>query len=149
MKKVIWSIILTILLIGLVGCQIKTEDNTHKDSLSVEIIATNDANSYNGMPITLKPKAIGEYDKEIQYHWILKSDDDVEGFIVPEKGPQKEIINSGEPVELGLFKEVSWVEGTVIEFKVELQIEDKETSKIIATNEITIENNQGTYSIKQ
>lgn len=111
MKKVIWSIILTILLIGLVGCQIKTEDNTHKDSLSVEIIATNDANSYKGMPITLKPKAIGEYDKEIQYHWILKSDDDVEGFIVPEKGPQKEIINSGEPVELGLFKEVSWVEG--------------------------------------
>ena len=101
------------------------------------------------MPITLKPKAIGEYDKEIQYHWILKSDDDVEGFIVPEKGPQKEIINSGEPVELGLFAEVSWVEGTVIEFKVELQIEDKETSKIIATNEITIENNQGTYSIKQ
>lgn len=61
----------------------------------------------------------------------------------------KEIINSGEPVELGLFKEVSWVEGTVIECKVELQIEDKETSKIIATNEIIIENNQGTYSIKQ
>ena len=149
MKKVIWSIILSILLIGLVGFQIKTEDNTHKDSLSVEIISTNDANSYKGMPITLKSKLKGSYDKGLQYHWILKNDNDFEGFIVPEKGPQKEIINSGELVELGLFAEVSWVEGTVIEFKVELQIEDKETSKIIATNEIIIENNQGTYSIKQ
>lgn len=149
MKKVIRSIILSILLIGLVGCQIKTEDNTHKDSLSVEIIATNDdSNSFDGMPITLTPKIKGDYDKELQYHWILENDDEVEGFVVSEKGPQKEIINVGQPVELGLFAMVEWVEGTVIEFKVKLQVEDKETSEIIANNEITIENNQGTYSIK-
>lgn len=150
MKKVIRSIILSILLIGLVGCQIKTEDNTHKDSLSVEIIATNDtSNSFDGMPITLTPKIKGDYDKELQYHWILESDDDVEGFAVSGKGPQKEIINVSQPVELWLFAMVEWVEGTVIEFKVKLQVEDKETSDIIANNEITIENNQGTYSIEQ
>lgn len=61
---------------------------------------------------------------------------------------QKEIINSGESVELGLFAEVSWIEGTVIEFKVILQVEDKETSNIIATDEIIIENHSGFYSIR-
>ena len=35
---------------------------------------------------------------------------------------QKEIINSGESVALGLFAEVSWIAGTVIEFKVILQV---------------------------
>ena len=150
MKKDIRAIVLSILLISLVGCQIKTEDNTHKDSLSVEIIATNDdSNSFNGMPITLTPKIKGEYDKELQYHWIIKNDNDIEGFILPEKNLQKEIINSGEPVKLGLFALVNWVEGTVIEFKVNLQVEDKETSEIIATNEITIKNNQGIYTIKR
>ena len=156
MKKVIVLIILSILMIGLIGCKVKTEDNISKDipiedkdSLNVEIIATNDTNSYKGMPITLKPKIIGEHVKELQYHWILESDNDFEGFSLPEKGPQKEIINSGEPVEIELFAEVSWVQGTVIEFKVKLQVEDKETSDIIATNEITIKNNQGIYSIKQ
>ena len=44
---------------------------------------------------------------------------------------QKEIINSGESVALGLFAEVSWIAGTVIEFKVILQVEDKETSNIL------------------
>lgn len=148
MKKVIQSIILSTLLIGLGGCQIKTEDNTHKDSLSVEILATNDSDSFYGMPITLTPKVKGEYNKELEYHWILENDDDFEGFIVPDKGPQKEIINLGEPVELGLFAKVEWVEGTIKEFKVKLQVEYKETSDIIATNEIIVVNKEGVYSIK-
>ncbi|NLL30273.1 MAG: hypothetical protein GX258_04375 [Clostridiales bacterium] len=154
MKKIIGIIISSILMIGLIGCQDKrfnsiSEDIPikHKKSLGVEIIAANNPQSFEGMPITLKPKLKGEYDRELQYHWLLKNDGDIEGFILPEKGPQKEIINSGEPVELGVFAEASWVEGTVIEFKVELQVEDKETSEIIATNEITIQNNEGVYRL--
>ncbi|WP_294188365.1 hypothetical protein [uncultured Clostridium sp.] len=155
MKKVIELIILSILVIGLVGCDIKREENIANDikvednnNNSVEILANSDSDSFDGMPITLKSKLKGSYNKDLQYHWILKNDDDIEGFILPEKGPQKEIINSGESVELGLFAEVSWIEGTVIEFKVILQVEDKETSNIIATDEIIIENHSGFYSIK-
>ena len=156
MKKVVGLIILSILVIGLVGCDIKREENISNDikaqdnnEISVEIIATSASDSFDGMPITLKSKLKGSYDKGLQYHWILKNDNDFEGFIIPEKGPQKEIINSGEEVELGLFAEVSWVEGTVIEFKVVLQVEDKETSNIMATDEIIIENHAGIYRIKK
>ena len=37
---------------------------------------------------------------------VTKNDGD-RRIILPEKGPQKEIINSGEPVELGVFAEAS------------------------------------------
>ncbi|MDU5109391.1 MAG: hypothetical protein E6248_03015 [Clostridium sp.] len=155
MRKVIGIIILSILMLVVVGCQGNKTDNISNDiliedenSVRVEILATSDSDSLEGMPITLKPKVNGEHNKEIQYHWILKNDNDFEGFILQDNGPQKDIINSGEPVELGLFAMVEWVEGTVKELKVELQVEDKETSDIIATDEIIIENNQGTYSIK-
>lgn len=156
MKRVIELIILSILVIGLVGCDIKREENIanyikvedNNNDISVEILANSNSDSFDGMPITLKSKLKGSYNKDLQYHWILKNDDDIEGFILPEKGPQNEIINSGESVELGLFAEVSWIAGTVIEFKVILQVEDKETSNIIATDEIIIENHSGFYSIR-
>ena len=74
--------------------------------------------------------------------------EDFEGFVAPESGPLKEVVNSGEPVELGLFAEISWVEGTVIEFKVKLQVEEKDSSNIIAIDEITIENREGIYKIQ-
>lgn len=105
MRKVIGIIILSILMLVVVGCQDNTADNISKDipsrnknSLSVEILATNDSDSLEGMPITLKPKVNEEHNKEIQYHWILKNDNDFEGFILQDNGPQKDIINSGEPV---------------------------------------------------
>ena len=156
MKKGIVSIILTVLTISIVGCQVKTEDKIspniqveEKNNLSIEIIATNDSNSYDGFPIIFTPKVNGESDKELQYHWILETEYDFEGFVVSNKGPQKEIINLGEPVELGLSAEVSWIDGTLEESKVKLQIEDKETLDIIATDEVIIINKQGNYSIKE
>ena len=156
MKKVILSIILTVLTVSIVGCQGKTEDKIsqniqvkEKNNLSVEIIATNDSNSYEGLPIIFTPKVNGEYDKELQYHWILENEHTFQGLVTQNKGLQNEIINSGEPVELELYADVSWVEGTVEEYKVKLQIEDKETLDIIATDEIIVVNNQGTYSIKE
>jgi len=156
MKKVIVSIILTVLTISIVGCQVKTEDKIspniqveEKNNLSIEIIATNDSNSYKGLPVIFTPKVKGEYDKELQYHWILENDYAIQGLVTQNKGLQNEIINSGEPVEFGLIAEVSWVDGTIEEYKVKLQIEDKETSDIIATDEIIIINKQGIYSIKE
>gem|GEM_PF-1839154 len=164
MKKVIGLIILSTLMFVLVGCQSRTEDTVSKDTsieskdtssednkgtLTVEIIANNDSNSYKGLPIILKSKIEGEFDKVFQCHWILENNIDFEGFVISGKGPQKEIINSGEPVELGVFSEVNYIEGALNEFKVKLQVEDKETSDIIATDEIIIENKVGSYNIKQ
>lgn len=164
MKKVIGLIILSTLMFVLVGCQSRTKDTVSKDisiesndtsgednkaALTVEIIANNDSNSYKGLPIILKSKIEGKSEKVLQYHWILENNTDFEGFVISEKGPQKEIVNSGEPVELGVFAEVNYIEGALNKFKVKLQVEDKETSDIIATDEIIIENKVGYYSIKQ
>lgn len=164
MKKVIGLIILSTLMFVLVGCQSRTEDTVSKDisiesndtsgednkgTLTVEIIANNNSNSYKGLPIIFKSKIEGEYDKVLQYHWIVENNTDFEGFVISGKGPQKEIINSGESVELGVFAEVHYIEGALNKFKVKLQVEDKETSDIIATDEIVIENKGGSYNIKQ
>ena len=165
MRKIIATVIISALTFALVGCQGKTEnkDNVSKEisiesddilneenenTLNVEIIANGDSTSFSGMPINLTAKVTGEHNKDLQYHWILENDSDFEGFVVSTGGPQKEVVNLGDSVELGLFAEVSWVEGAVMEFNVKLQVEEKETSKIIATDEITIENHEGIYKIK-
>lgn len=161
MKKIVTLIIISTMIFTLVGCQSKSEGKetvsnevsikNNENTLNVKIIANGDSTTFSGMPINLTSKLTGEYDKDIQYHWILENnghDKQFEGFVAPESGPLKEIVNSGEPVELGLFAEVSWVEGTVIEFKVKLQVEEKDSSNIITTDEITIENREGIYKIK-
>lgn len=51
----------------------KKNDNT----IDVEIISKSDSTSLSGMPIKLTTEVTGEYDKDIQYHWILEND---EGF---------------------------------------------------------------------
>ena len=161
MKKVITIILMSTMLFTLAGCKNNSEDKKsvsenisikdNENTLNVEILAKEDSTTGNGMPINLSSKLTGEYDKEIQYHWTLENHEkyeDIEGFSIPENGQLKEIINSGEPVELGLFAMVSWIEGALIEFKVKLQVEDKDSNKIIATDEITIENSEGSYKIK-
>lgn len=146
------------MIFALGGCQSNTEEEINAANRSsiennkVGIIATNDPTTPDGMPITLTSQFSGESNGDLQYHWILeksKEHDDVEGFVIPESDSQNEIINSGEPVKLDLFAEVMWVEGTVTEFKVKLQVEEKDSSTIIATDEITIENNAGIYKIKE
>lgn len=165
MRKIIATVIISALSFALVGCQGKTEnkDNVSKEisiesddilneenenTLNVEIIANGDSTSFSGMPINLIAKVTGEHNKDIQYHWILENDSDFEGFVVSTGGPQKEVVNLGDAVELALFAEVSWVEGAIMEFNVKLQVEEKETSKVIATDEITVENHGGIYKIK-
>lgn len=157
MRKIISCLIICIISVGLIGCSIcdKNTDNSltqnNDNSLKVNIIAQGDSTSLSGMPINLSSELTGEYNKDIQYHWILEKSEqyeDFEGFVAPESGPLKEIVNLGEPVELDLFAEVSWREGAVIEFKVKLQVEEKDSSNIIATDEITIENREGIYKIK-
>ena len=169
MRKITAVIIMSTLIFTLAGCKSKTGDinnasnnasiensdtlnEENENTLNVDIIADADPSSLSGMPIKLTAKVTGEYDKDIQYHWILENSElyeEFEGFMAPESGSLKEIINSGEPVELGLFAHVSWVEGTVIEFKVKLQVEEKDSSNIIATDEITIVNSAGIYKIKE
>lgn len=159
MKKIALSILAVLLLLSIVGCESKIVSQHTKPTpypinglddgnskITVEILSNNEE-SLSNMPITLTPKVSKDYPNDLQYHWILENDTDFEGFVVPDMGPQKEIINDGEAVEIGLFAEVSYISGTVKQFKVRLQVEDKETSEIIATNEITIENREGVYSI--
>lgn len=117
-------------------------------TFSVEIISDKDSFSSSYQPIKFTPIVEGDGNKQLQYHWIIESKDDIEGFIIPENGPQKEIINSGEPVEFGIFAMVQWVEGAYGEFKVKLQVEEKGTTTIVASDEITIENHEGFYKIK-
>lgn len=156
MRKIICLFVLWIVSASLSGC---IKDNKYVDNaliennnnLKVSIIANSKPDSFSGIPINLSSKLTGEFNKDIQYHWILENSEqshDFEGFVTPESGPLKEIINLGEPVELGLFAEVSWIEGTVIEFKVKLQVEEKDSSNIITTDEIIIENREGIYRIK-
>jgi len=164
MKKILLSIVLSTLMFTITGCgNIAKQQNSKlsrpsinnvalkeggKEDMIVEIISNSNQNSFSKMPITLTPKLQGEYGRELQYHWILENINDFEGFYIPEKGPQKEIINSGESVKLSLFAEVDWKAGAVSNFKVKLQVEDKETSQPVAINEITIENNAGVYKVK-
>lgn len=162
MRKITTLIIMTTMIFTLGGCQKNTEEEistangssieNNENAFDVKIIATNNPTTPDGMPINLTSQFTGESDRDLQYHWILeksKEYDDFEGFVVPENDLQNEIINSGEPVKLDLFAEVMWVEGTVTEFKVKLQVEEKDSSTVIATDEITIENNAGIYKIKE
>lgn len=134
----------------------KVENNTiiieKNKELSVEI--ETDKDYFSRMDklhpvMTFTPILKGETDKDIQYHWIMENDVDFEGFTTLENGPTKDIINSGEPVGLGIYAQVSYVEGAVMEFKIILQVEEKETSNILAKDELVIENSEGEYRIKK
>lgn len=99
---------------------------------------------------TFTPIVDGDLSKEVQYHWILKGDienENIHGF-VSENGPCLEVINSGEAVKFASYAEVSYTEDAYSEIKVILQIEEKGSNRIIATDEATIINRQGMYFVK-
>lgn len=165
MKRFISLLMVGTMILFLSGCQSKAEDknSTSKDvsiestdsnkeeksTLSVKIITSNSANSSSNLPMTLSPKVEGKISRDVQYHWILGNLNDFEGFSVSGKnGPQKEVINSGESVELSQFAMVDWKAGSVVEFTIKLQIEEKGTSNVIASDEIVIQNFQGVYNVK-
>lgn len=164
MKKLLLLIIVGGIMFILVGCQNQTNDKGNtligyhdeledKDNtLEVKIVAKVDPTTFSKMPIKMISNLNGQYEKDIQYHWILESKsrpDFFEGFLSPEGEPLEEVINYGEPVELGLFAEVNWIEGSVEELKVKLQIEERDSANIIATDEIVIENHAGVYKINE
>jgi len=96
------------------------------------------------------PVIEGNLDKEVNYHWILKDkylNEGIHGF-VSDEGPTYEIINSGETVEFAIYAEVSYTEEAYSEIVVELQIQEKETNNIIATDELTIINRQRQYFVR-
>lgn len=165
MKRFISLLIVGTMILLLSGCQSKAEDknSTSKDisiestdlnkeeksTLSVKIITSNSTKSSSNLPMTLSPKVEGKISRDVQYHWILGNLNDFEGFSVSGKnGPQKEVINSGESVELSQFAMVDWKAGSVVEFTIKLQIEEKGTSNVIASDEIVIQNFQGVYNVK-
>lgn len=128
------------------------EDVIENKGLSVEIESDKDYFSrmdYLHPAMTFTPILKGETDKDIQYHWIIENDVDFEAFTTLENGPTKDIINSGEPVGLGIYAEVSYAEGAVMEFSVVLQVEEKGTANILAKDELIIENREGEYRIKK
>lgn len=165
MKRFISLLMVGTMILLLSGCQSKAEDknSTSKDvsiestdlnkeeksTLSVKIITSNSTKSSSNLPMTLSPKVEGKISRDVQYHWILGNLNDFEGFSVSGKnGPQKEVINSGESVELSQFAMVDWKAGSVVEFTIKLQIEEKGTSNVIASDEIVIQNFQGVYNVK-
>ena len=159
MKKITCAISI-ILIFLLVSCNVETKENIKYEEtkeLSVQIEADKENFSmmdYTTPSITFTPKLEGETDKEIEYNWIIENEIAfdrefyIEQFIKKEGGGDIEITNSGEPVELGVFAFVSYVENAVSEFSIILKIEEKGTDNILAEDKLVIENRAGEYKIK-
>ena len=149
MKKSITFLILSFMILTLSACQSISENvNMESDANQLENIDNNLAveivknNTTNEMSMSFSPKLTGEHEKEIQYRWILEENehyDDFIGFLSSESNLLKEVVNSGEAVELALHSEIMWDEETTDGFKVKLQVEEKDSSTIIASDEVDIE----------
>ncbi len=154
--KRISVIIILLMIILIVGCNLEekkqfisddykiTQDEEIKVNIESDIVLF-----YNEV-VTFTPVVDGDSNKELQYHWILEDtfeEKDIHGF-VSDEGPVYEIINSGEAVKFIPYADVSYTEDAYSEIKVILQIEEKETNNIIATDEATIINRQGEYFVK-
>ena len=154
MKRIL-LIITLLMMILTVGCTLEhkkviIDDYPIKQDEEIKVnIESNTVLFYNEV-VQFTPVIEGNLDKEVQYHWIIKDDleeKNIQGF-VSDEGPVYEIINSGETVEFAIYAEVSYTEDAYSEIVVELQIEEKETNKIIATDELTIINRQGQYFVR-
>lgn len=149
MKKLPKVLFLWLVMISLVACQSKPNEN--ENASMVQIIDESKSATLSETPIVLTSKLTSNNDKDIQYHWMLKSDEENEdliGFIASQSGPLKEVVNSGQPVEIGLFSEFMRVEGSEVEFKVMLQVEETDSSSILEADEITIIIVDGKYKIE-
>ena len=154
MKRIL-LIITLLMMILTVGCTLEhkkviIDDYPIKQDEEIKVnIESNTVLFYNEV-VQFTPVIEGNLDKEVQYHWIIKDDleeKNIQGF-VSDEGPVYEVINSGEVVEFTIYAEVSYTEDAYSEIVVELQIEEKETNKIIATDELTIINRQGQYFVR-
>lgn len=154
MKRIL-LIITLLMMILTVGCTLEhkkviTDDYPIKQDEEIKVnIESNTVLFYNEV-VQFTPVIEGNLDKEVQYHWIIKDDleeKNIQGF-VSDEGPTYEIINSGETVEFAIYAEVSYTEDAYSEIKVILQIEEKTTNNIIATDELTIINRQGQYFVR-
>lgn len=157
MKRMIVSMLMTSLMAGLAACtntsaaDAPAGSNSTIELFDVNIQVNADQADTNGMPLILTPQLTGRNDKELQYHWTMAIEDGMEGlvgFAIPEDGPQKNITNTGEPVEFGLFAQIMWVTGATTEMIVQVEVTEMGSSDILATDEITIVGNEGMYSLK-
>ncbi|MEG1870797.1 MAG: hypothetical protein RR192_02225, partial [Peptostreptococcaceae bacterium] len=167
MKKIVLILTLLMMTILMMGCnELNVQESENPDVLQVEeesvatekeelkvTIESKVKDSFTHEPINFTPVLEGKVDKELEYHWTvervpyIEDEDILEGF-VGESGPVTEVINSGEPVEYGIYAEISYVEGAYIERNVTLNVKEKDTGKVVATDELIIENREGIYSIR-
>ena len=154
MKRIL-LIITLLMMILTVGCTLEhkkviIDDYPIKQDEEIKVNIESDMVLFYNEVVQFTPVIEGNLDKEVQYHWIIKDDleeKNIQGF-VSDEGPVYEVINSGEVVEFTIYAEVSYTEDAYSEIVVELQIEEKETNKIIATDELTIINRQGQYFVR-
>ncbi|EKY24407.1 hypothetical protein HMPREF0216_02707 [Clostridium celatum DSM 1785] len=137
----------------------KDKENIESEKEKIKVTIRSDKASFFHDGVRFTPIIEGNIDKKIQYHWIVEENiyndgefyslkgENIDGFI-GDKGPYREIINDGEIVEFAPYNEVSYVDGDYRENKIILQIEEKDTGKILAKDEATIENRQGAYFVK-
>lgn len=98
--------------------------------------------------ITLTPYLEGTTEKDIQYHWSIDSDTEM---FDSTNGPKKDVINSGESVLFVPVAEIGYSEPDTLSntIKVNLRIEEKQSSNILAETELIIEDYSGTYKVKK
>lgn len=149
MKKISFLLI-SLLIFSIVSCESQGSINKAK-SLSVSIITDVDTyglymSSVRG--ITLTPHLEGTTDKDIQYHWSTDSDTEMFNSL---DSPKKEIINSGESILFVPVAEIGYSEPNKLSntIKVNLRIEEKQSSDTLAETELIIEDYSGTYKVKK
>lgn len=137
----------------------KDKENIESEKEKIKVTIRSDKRSFFQGGVRFTSIIEGNMDKKIQYHWIVKENiysdgkfyslegENIDGFI-GDKGPYREIINDGEVVEFAPYNEVNYVDGDYRENKIILQIEEKDTGKVLAKDEATIENRQGAYFVK-
>ncbi len=154
MKRISLVMIL-IMIILLSGCtlldnkEVINDDYTGIQNSGIKVNIESDKVLFYNEEATFTSVLEGELNNQVQYHWILKdslSSEGIHGF-VSENGPVNEITNSGEPVKFAIYAEVSYIEDAYSEIVVLLQIEEKGTNNIVATDEVTIINRQGEYFV--
>lgn len=155
MKRIL-LIITFLMMILTVGCTLEHKkviiDDYYpiKQDEEIKVNIESDRVLFYNEVATFTPTIIGNLNKEVQYHWILKDkylNEGIHGF-VSDEGPTYEIINLGEAVKFASYAEVSYTEDAYSEITVILQIEEKESNNIIATDELTIINRQGQYYVR-
>lgn len=154
MKRISLVMIL-IMIILLSGCtlldnkEVINDDYTGIQNSGIKVNIESDKVLFYNEEATFTSVLEGELNNQVQYHWILKdslSSEGIHGF-VSGNGPVNEITNSGEPVKFAIYAEVSYIEDAYSEIVVLLQIEEKGTNNIVATDEVTIINRQGEYFV--